>query len=70
MATRLTHITTGQAGLHADTSAALTDAITTMQAAGYTVSDIEDDADEPIHAAIIHYTGGPQTLRTLKGLIA
>ena len=25
---------------------------------------------EPIHAAIVHYTGGPQTLKTLRTLVA
>lgn len=64
------HITTGQAGIEAADSTALATAMHLLATHGFTVSDIEDEADEPIHEAIVHYRGGPQTLRTLKELLA
>jgi hypothetical protein len=65
---KITHITTRRAGLHADTSIELARAIAVLTAAGYTVSDIEDNPAEPWHVAIIHYTR-LQELRTLQALV-
>lgn len=63
------HITQGVAGLHADDSADLAQAITHLTTAGYEVTEVEDDPSEPWHVATISYRGGPQTLRTLQTLI-
>ena len=68
MAVQIHHITMGHAGVSATTGPELDAALTALQTAGYAVSDIEDE--EPDCGAIVHYTGGPQTLRALKALVA
>jgi len=52
---KLTHIIAGQAGIHADNSEELARVIAQAQAAGFTVTDIEDDPEEPWHVATLHY---------------
>jgi hypothetical protein len=66
----LTHITIGQAGLHAESSEELAAAVQQLTAAGYQITDIEDDPAEPWHVATVHYQGGPAQLRTMKALLA
>ena len=67
---RITHMTAGQAGIQAENSADLAQAIAALAQAGYVVVDVEDDPTEPWHVATVPYTGGPQTLKTLKTLVA
>ncbi len=67
---KLTHITTGQAGVHASNHQELTESIAALMKHGYAITDIADDAAEPWHAAIVHYTGNPaQQIRTLKDIL-
>jgi hypothetical protein len=66
---RVTHITRGQAGIQANTSAELDEAVTLLIAAGYTVTDVEDDPTEPWHVATVHYTGGPQQIAAIKQIV-
>lgn len=67
---KLTHITLGQAGLHADDSAQLSTALAALMDAGYTVSDIEDDPSEPWHVATVHYSGPPVAgIRAIKDIV-
>ena len=66
---RITHITLGHAGLHAASSAELHAMITTLAAAGYTITDVEDNPAEPWHVATIHYTYRPMALRALQDLV-
>jgi len=67
---KLTHITLGQAGLHADDSAQLQAAVAALQVARYTVVDIEDDANEPWHVATVHYSGTPvEGIRRIKDVV-
>jgi hypothetical protein len=66
--TKITHITLGKAGLHADSSDALARAIAALTEAGYACSDIEDDPEEPLHVAMVHYNR-PQDIRRLQQLV-
>jgi hypothetical protein len=66
--TKITHITRNKAGLHADSSDALARAIAALLSAGYVCSDIEDDPEEPLHVAMVHYNR-PQDIRILQQLV-
>lgn len=73
---KLKHITTGQAGIWADTANELDTGVALLQAAGYLVDNIEHDDlgnndPDAVHAATVHYTGvvaGIRAIKTVLGL--
>lgn len=70
---KLQHITKGQLGVHADNSEALTQAVTTLTDAGYSVTDVEDDPEESWHVATVHYDdtkGIQQEVGKIRRLLA